>query len=915
MKRILLLMILSCMAITGFAQGTYYWIGGTGSVTPISFVTNSNWNTALDGSGANRSGSANAADILIFDGSNVGGSVATQGTVNTTVGTTAFGQLILRNGASLILMKNAAGGTSTVTINGDGTAADDLQIAAGCNFTITSYQGDATGGLTITMAAAATGKIYGTTNILGGGSNLASSNSAGNAVFFESGAVCNVNTVQSGRYPLGSNNNKAMIFKSGSSLVYQGGNSFFTQTTANAPLVFEKGSKCIFEASVDAILSGTYNYYPYFFNSKSYADIVVRPSAGAPSVVVNVIGGTPTTVDNISIESGAKFNLLGSGIFPVTGNIVNNGTFGAAAPIGSSQLLMYGSSSPQSISGTGLFSDLGALSVGSDAVVTLGRSLNFVGVGTSNPSTSSISGTLNFLNNNVTGTGNFTFRPRTTITSSNATINNGSNVITFADETEFDNFNVALGVLITGTNIPANSYIVSTNTGNKQFTISNNATGNGGSISSVTKSHFITSSLGGAEGSVSVSGSKSFGAGLYYTFNAATTTPFLASSGNALGDVIFNAAATTNRNATINGKLTLNNAILTVREGDNLSLSNASINAGAFNASSYIVTNAVGGSTGVLKIADVSSSTLVPVGTAGHYTPVTLNPTSISNFEINVFQGATTDATSNGTALTAAQKLRMVDAVWNIKRTSGTGDVDVTLGWDNALEGASFAGFGNAQIGIAAYTSGAYGTFTGTGNAATNTATITTSAFSPFVVGEANTTLPLRLLSFTAKESLNSVKLAWQTTDEVNLKEYVLQHRGANGFEKIYSVAANNKAGIFNYDYTHLNPTEGVNYYRLVGIDQDGTEHPSEAKSVRVALGNAVAVYPNPVTQNNISVAGTVNGDVIKIINIQGQVMLTKQVSGNQLQEINVQHIQAGTYILSIENAEKVTSTKKVIKI
>lgn len=371
----------------------------------------------------------------------------------------------------------------------------------------------------------------------------------------------------------------------------------------------------------------------------------------------------------------------------------------------------------------------------------------------------------------------------------------------------------------------------------------------------------------------------------------------------------------TGKYVTLAGALTLTSGKLIIPSSTTFELTNGNVAVVGGSSSRYIQTAISGSALGILKVNGLSSSTLIPVGTTTYYTPVTLNPTSTSSFDINVFQGATADATPNGTALTAAQKLRMVDAVWNINRTSGTGNVDMTLGWDNALEGTSFSSFGNAQIGIAAYTSGAYGTFTGNGNAAANTATITTSAFSPFIVGEANTTLPLRLLNFTAKESLNSVKLAWQTTDEVNLKEYVLQHRSANGFEKIYTVAANNKSGIFNYDYTHLNPTDGINYYRLVGVDHDGTEHPSEVKSVRITLGNAVAVYPNPVTQNNISVAGTVNGDVIKIINIQGQVMLTKQVNGNQLQEINVQNIQAGTYILSIENAGKVTSTKKVIKI
>jgi len=903
MKRILLLMILSCMAITGFAQTTYYWVGGTaeGNIN-----TANKWNTKLDGTGVTRS-AITTTDVLVIDGSNIGGAVVTQGTALIHLNTTTTAQVKLINAASVILVRVASSnGILNISNNTVGEAGLTIDATSTLQLNNIGYIGNIYIDFP-TSTASVSGKI----KLTQGGSTVANASprltarATGALVFLNGSSFEYDNTLN---YPFGTvgtgtsnSSNGAVVFQSGASLIYKSSFNPFGSNSTAAIVTFQSGSNLILEAANAGNM----------FNGKTLANVLIRNNTTV------TLGENFSSIENLTIETGSSFYLRGSSTSPFKGNIINNGTFGVAAPITSSQLVMVGTS-PQSIGGTGVFADLGAISIGAESVVTVNKSLNFVGVSSTTnatPTTSSISGTLNLMNNVLNGTGRFTFRPRMTVTNANASIVSGSNIITFANATEFGDFNVALGVTIQGDNIPANSYIVSTNSDDLQFTISNAATGNGGAITSVVKSHLITSNVGGVDGSVLVSGTKSFGAGLYYTFNAATATPFSISSGNALGDVIFNAAATTNRNATINGKLTLNNAILTVREGDNLSLSNASINTGTFNASSYIVTNAVGGSTGVLKIADVSASTLVPVGTSGHYTPVTLNPTSISNFEINVFQGATADATSNGTALTPAQKLRMVDAVWNINRTSGTGNVDVTLGWDNALEGTSFAGFGNAQIGVAAYTSGAYGTFTGTGNAAANTATITTSTFSPFVVGEANTTLPLRLLSFTAKESLNSVKLAWQTTDEVNLKEYVLQHRSTNGFEKIYSVAANNKAGIFNYDYTHLNPTEGVNYYRLVGVDQDGTEHPSEVKSVRMALDNGVAVYPNPVRQNNISVAGTVNGDVIKIINIQGQVMLTKPVSGNQLQEINVQHIQAGTYILSIENAGKVTSTKKVIKI
>ena len=194
-----------------------------------------------------------------------------------------------------------------------------------------------------------------------------------------------------------------------------------------------------------------------------------------------------------------------------------------------------------------------------------------------------------------------------------------------------------------------------------------------------------------------------------------------------------------------------------------------------------------------------------------------------------------------------------------------------------------------------------------------NTATVNTGNFSAFIVGEANTTLPLTMLGFTAKQNLNTVKLDWRTTDERDLKNYVLQHKRDGNYETIYTVTPNNKSGIFNYGFVHATPSAGTNYYRLLAVDLDGTTRTFD-ETVKVNLTNAMNVYPNPAIGNSITVSGVVKGDVIKLQNIQGQV-ITKRVASSNAEQIDVQSIAAGTYLISIENEGKTTSTKKVIKI
>lgn len=890
MKRILFLMILSCFTVVGFAQTTYYWVGGN-NVTATS-LTGAHWSTSPAGTPATRTNVS--TDILVFNGVNV----------KFSMGSGSIGKLKLENGADVSFVRSSNSGTSTLTLNGN--LGQGLELTDDSKLRIADDLG---GVFVVSFASTITGAVQSNSKVYVEGTvaHRIVVPTAG-ALVFDSGAECYVNSTQYPFSGLSTSNPsaiKSVVFNAASSLVYRGGRSPFGDSNTDFVIDLKEGSNLVFE---------TNNNVPAIIANKWLRNVVFRAS-----VTVAMPDDNFNNIDNLTIESGSTFLLRGTGPSPISGNIVNNGTLGITTS-GTSNLIMIGRQ-PQSISGNGSF-DLGAISVAEDAHVTLNSSIKLTGT-----LISYIYGILNLQNNQIvisgsgSNVGRVQFRSSLSTSTTGATITSGSNIISFTDVSNYNALSVAPGMLITGTGIEANTYVINTASAGT-ITLSKPATisdGNGSVSVFASAPTLVTSNVNGIDGGFSfdVGGSLSLSTGTNIIFNAATLSPFSANNSNALGDVTFNASATTNRDLTINGKLTLNNAKLTVREGDVLTVAPTATFDGIFGNNAYISTASNNSSTvvGKLRLTNLATFKLIPVGTATHYTPVTLAPTATSTFEINVFEGATANAAPNGTALTAVQKARMVDAVWNIVRSSGSGDVGVTLDWDAGLEGTDFANFTSAQIGIAGYEGSAYGAFAGSGDADLNTATLTTSTLSQFIVGEANTTLPLKLLSFTTKESLNSVKLAWQTTSEVNLKNYVLQHKTATGFQDIYTVAANNQAGIFNYGYTHLNPSAGVNYYRLVGVDFDGTTQTSDPISVIFTSANAVAVYPNPVSNNTVTVSGVVSGDVIRILNIQGQVIVTQKASGDQVQEINLQNVQSGTYILSIENAGKVTNTRKVIKI
>src|SRR5215213_9264015 len=121
MKTFLLTCISVLLLSAGYSQATYYWVGGAG---PTGIATATNWNTALDGSGSPRS-AADTTDILIFNGSNIGGVTPATGTATVTITSVKVGQIKLMSNATVVFTRTG-GTTGTVTITGG--PGDDLTI-------------------------------------------------------------------------------------------------------------------------------------------------------------------------------------------------------------------------------------------------------------------------------------------------------------------------------------------------------------------------------------------------------------------------------------------------------------------------------------------------------------------------------------------------------------------------------------------------------------------------------------------------------------------------------------------------------------------------------------------------------------------------------------------------------------------
>ncbi len=641
--------------------------------------------------------------------------------------------------------------------------------------------------------------------------------------------------------------------------------------------------------------------------SHTLANVVVRNNA-------TINGENFYNIDTLTINPGSTFYLRATGGSPFAGNIINNGTFGAAAGFTTTIFILDGTV-PQTIGGSGTFTDVGTVSIATDADVTLNTNINVGGI-----ATSIISGKLNTQTYTISGTSNFQLRQSASVTSA-GTLGSGSNTVALDPAvfaTGINTANVAIGSLVTATGIPANTYIIATNSSGSTFTISKPATLSsaplGASITiSTNPATLATANAGGVDGTITTSATRTFATGSHYIFNAATLAPFTISSSNATGNVTFNAAATTNKTTqNIGGTLTLNTGKLTIRNTDQLRITSGNaIGGGPFGSSKYIVSERSGNNLGVLRIDNLpTTTTLFPVGTPNYYLPVTLTPASTSDHAVSVFEGVTEDGTPTGTPFSAAKKATVVDAVWIIDRPTGSGNCIINLQWNAALEGSAFTGFSNSNIGISHYDGPLWGLCLGTGDNTANNATAMYSTFSPFGVGFNNAILASLIKNISAVVKSNAVDISWTVANETGILRYEIE-KSTNqvDFYSVGSVAANN---VSKYVFTDPGTFTGLVYYRIKIISLAGDIKYSDIVWVKDSGSNAISLYPNPAV-NSIVLSGLKNSSSYRIINAMGQIVMQQKINGNSF-SVDVAELKRGLYFIEIVSTDNTSVKRSFIK-
>jgi hypothetical protein len=181
------------------------------------------------------------------------------------------------------------------------------------------------------------------------------------------------------------------------------------------------------------------------------------------------------------------------------------------------------------------------------------------------------------------------------------------------------------------------------------------------------------------------------------------------------------------------------------------------------------------------------------------------------------------------------------------------------------------------------------------------------NSFSKFAPVSTSGILPVEFLSFDAVRNNKAVDVKWETISERGASHFNVQ-RSTDGrkFTTIGKVIAKGNANTTQkYLFTDTKPHQGMNYYRLLQVDIDGSETLTNVVAVLFeGEGGELIIYPNPSDENtgfNVIIPTQIGAEVeLKMTDALGKEVYYQRTkfSGGVIQVPS--HFAKGLYTLSV---------------
>lgn len=190
-----------------------------------------------------------------------------------------------------------------------------------------------------------------------------------------------------------------------------------------------------------------------------------------------------------------------------------------------------------------------------------------------------------------------------------------------------------------------------------------------------------------------------------------------------------------------------------------------------------------------------------------------------------------------------------------------------------------------------------------------------------YKINEESKSMPEVLLSFDAVFDNTKVELTWSSDTENNNNFFVIEKsKDAMNFEALLTIKGfGNHSNIMSYFDVDYTPFEGISYYRLTQIDQQGKILSSRLVSInnKISTGN-LAMNQSAIYDNPAALMGSENREVLVVLrNEKGEESYSKVVIDEELHVLSsdaTTKLDNGTYTVVASSDNRLYSQKLVVK-
>ncbi len=179
----------------------------------------------------------------------------------------------------------------------------------------------------------------------------------------------------------------------------------------------------------------------------------------------------------------------------------------------------------------------------------------------------------------------------------------------------------------------------------------------------------------------------------------------------------------------------------------------------------------------------------------------------------------------------------------------------------------------------------------------------------------ANSTLPLTLVNFSAKQTGSEVLLNWQTTAELNTRNFDVE-RSSDGINwtKIGTVSAKDLSQN-SYTFSDKLPLEHTNFYRIKINDKNGVYTYTIIKKIELGNIDILTLVPNPaIDKTTVYFGFNAKGGILMVTTLEGRVVQRHSINNNTSSYvIPTGNLPSGNYMIRMQSKTGVTTRKLIV--